>query len=308
MKRRSILKLGGYSLTGIALSGVTSSCEQNHQGEGKPLQGQVALVTGGARGIGSTVAIHLAKKGAKIAICDIPNSIKRVPYSLATEDELHKTKASIEELDAECMVFQSDTRDRKAMQDMAEEIRSIWQQIDILVANAGINNWSGFDETSDDGWEEVIKVNLTGTANTINAVLPVMKQNEYGRIVCVSAQQGRTGSPEASVYSASKWAILGLTKSTALEAGQYNIRCNAICPAFTNTTMLNNDRALQKLSPDDPTLKGLNEQFQSRSIPDQLLQPEEVADSVASLCLPAAGHISATITDVASHEAAKHSK
>jgi len=265
-----------------------------------PLQGQVALVTGAARGIGRAIAIRLAERGAKVAICDIADQIQSIPYPLATKEELEKSKSAIGQSGVESMAFEVDVRNRRSMESMIEQIHAKWKRLDILVSNAGITDMSEFEETMKTSWDDVIDVNLTGTANSLGVVLPHMKRQNHGRIVCISSQVAKRGDAKMSAYVSSKWGILGLSQSVALEFASYQITCNALCPTSTNTGMLNNEFVLKKLIPENPTIEALEQRMRAGPYSTGILPPTKVADSVEFLCLPQTIHILGTEMDVTS--------
>lgn len=271
-----------------------------------PLHGQVALVTGGARGIGRAVAIRLAERGAKVAICDIADQIQSIPYPLATKEELENSKLAIDEVGVGSMAFEVDIRNRKSMAKMIEEIQAKWKRLDILVANAGVTDMGNFEETMKTSWDDVIDVNLNGTANSLSVVLPLMKNQNYGRIVCISSQVAKRGNSAMSAYVSSKWGILELSQSVALEFASYNITCNAVCPTSTNTGMLNNEFILEKLMPANPTIEALDRKMSAGPFSTGILPPTKVADSVEFLCFPQTINISGTEIDVTSFHSSQY--
>ena len=303
LNRRSAIKAAGLVATGAVVGTISAAAAAKGQKD-KPLANQVALVTGAARGIGFSCAMRLAEQGAAIAICDIAEQIESVPYPLATQEELNNAKQEIESVGVECLAFKVDIRDANAVKEMTQEIVAKFGKIDILVANAGIGMMGKFtDAFQTTQWKDVIDVNLNGTANCIGHVLPVMIEKGYGRITTISSQLGRKGSAGASAYVASKWAIIGLTKSIALEAGKHGITCNCVCPSATDTGMLNNDVMLGRLNADNPTIEGFSEKIKNMSaIPIGVVNPDSVADLVEILSLPKSGHLSGTVLDVAANE------
>jgi NAD(P)-dependent dehydrogenase (short-subunit alcohol dehydrogenase family) len=304
--RRSAIKAAGIALAGAAIGAVSAKAATGKKEQ--PLAGQVALITGAARGIGLSCAKRLADQGANIAICDIAEQIASVPYPLSTEEELENAAKEVRLLGVKCISFKVDTRDSESVAKMVQSIKTGLGRIDILVANAGIGIMGKFtDSIAGNVWRDVIDVNLHGTANCINRVLPVMMDQNYGRIVTISSQMGRKGSAGASAYTASKWAIIGLSKSIALEAGKNGITCNCVCPSATDTGMLNNDVTLPGLSPDDPTIEGFSNKLASMNpIPIGVVSPDRVADLVEILCMPQSGHLSGTVLDVAANESSRN--
>src|SRR6202020_2132776 len=153
-----------------------------------------------------------------------------------------------------------DIRNIGALRAAAEAIDKKYGKIDIVVADAAIQRWKPLLEMEDAEWYDVIDNNLNGTANTIRAFAPKMVPRMRGRIIVLSSMQGKHGTKDASSYSASKWGILGLMKSAALELGQYNITVNALLPGLVDTALTRYETRLRESMaengqkpPDHPT-------------------------------------------------------
>jgi 3-oxoacyl-[acyl-carrier protein] reductase len=187
------------------------------------LGGRVAIVTGGAQGIGYAVAERLAQSGAKLAIWDRDKAIMAEA----------KTKLGAETLD-----IAVDIRDAAATSAAAAEVHEKFGRIDILVHSAGI---AGPTVPAVDypleAWHDVIDIDLNGTFYCCRAVIPFMVQQNYGRIVNIASIAGKEGNPNASAYSASKAAVIALTKSLGKELARTGIRVNCITPAAVRTGM-----------------------------------------------------------------------
>jgi SDR family mycofactocin-dependent oxidoreductase len=201
------------------------------------ITGRIALITGAARGQGRSHALTLAAAGADIVATDISKPITTVPYELATPDDLAGTVAEVEKLGRSVIGLECDVRDGAALDRAVEAAISHFGKIDILVANAGIWALGPLWELTDDQWQDMIDVNLTGVWRSIKAVVPAMIANRGGSIVLTSSVNGFEAGAGFGHYVAAKHGVLGLMRNAALELGRYNIRCNAVCPGFVDTKM-----------------------------------------------------------------------
>jgi SDR family mycofactocin-dependent oxidoreductase len=250
------------------------------------LDGRVALVTGAARGQGRAHAQALAAEGAIVVASDIAAPIDTVRYPMPTPDDLDETVALIAEHGGKATSKVMDVRDSAAVDAVVADTVSAHGHIDILVANAGICAFSPFEEISDAAWEEMLGTNLGGAFRCIRAVLPHMKRERYGRIVTISSGAGRCGMHDLGHYVASKWGLIGLTKTVALETAGLGITANVVCPSTVATPMVRNDASYQVFRPDIdhpteedalPRLSALN----PMGVP--WLQPEDVTRAVMYL-------------------------
>ena len=188
------------------------------------LDGQVAIVTGGARGIGEGVCKIFCNEGATVAIWDILDEGEN------TSDKIKKAGGNI--------IFQKvDVTDQSSVDKAVKEIISQYERIDILINNAGIIRDRSFLKMSRDEWDQVINVNVNSLYVTTKAVLPYMKEAKYGRIVNASSINAFQGAFGQANYSASKAAIAGFTRALCKEAGKYNITVNAVAPGFIKSEM-----------------------------------------------------------------------
>jgi NAD(P)-dependent dehydrogenase (short-subunit alcohol dehydrogenase family) len=202
------------------------------------LLGKAAIVTGAARGIGRATAVAFAREGADVMGIDIAgpvsSTLEVVP---ATGDELAETGRLVEAAGTRWCEARLDQRDLGALRAAAEQARATFGRLDILFANAGIQAFKPILEWDDADWHDTIDVNLTGTCNAIRAVAPHLVENGGGRIIVTSSTQGRHGTKYGAAYSASKWGIIGLMKSAALELGEYRITVNAVIPGLIDTPL-----------------------------------------------------------------------
>lgn len=194
---------------------------------GKRLDGQTAIVTGAARGIGRAIVKELAAMGANVVI------------NYATSAHAAKELAKeIEELGPKVLIIQADVSDYEQTGEMIKQTIQTFGQIDILVNNAGITRDKTLKNMSKEQWDEVIHVNLDSLFNCTRQVLPFMQERKSGRIVNISSFVGLGGNIGQANYATSKAGVVGFTKSVALEVARHGITVNAICPGFTETDML----------------------------------------------------------------------
>jgi len=196
---------------------------------GMDLKGSVAIVTGGARGIGRGIAYELAKEGARIAIADLP----------ATASDRDETIGEIGRLGSEAIGIDVDVRDWGQVQAMAQRAVEHFGQVDILVNNAGVIKIGPVVAFPEEDWDLIMDVNLKGTFLCAKAVAPHMAQRRGGKIINLSSIAGKRGRPIASAYATSKWGVIGFTQSLAYELAAANINVNAICPGEVATYMWN---------------------------------------------------------------------
>jgi len=215
-------------------------------GRGSVLTDKVAVVTGAARGIGRAIAVEFAANGADVVAIDIagPVSPGASDAAPATPDELAETVRLIKVYGRRGEAIRADIRDIAALRNAADQIERRFGKIDIVVADAAIQRWKPLLEMDDAEWRDVIDNNLNGTANTIRAFAPKMVPRKRGRIIVLSSMQGKHGTKNASSYSASKWGIIGLMKSAALELGEYQITVNALIPGLVDTPLTRYNKRL----------------------------------------------------------------
>jgi len=258
--------------------------------------GKVALVTGAARGQGRSHALALAAEGADIIAVDICSDIAAVPYPLSTEGELEETARQIREFGRRVVARKVDVRDMSAQQTVIDAAVAELGRLDIVVANAGIQTMGPIEEISEDAWNQVIAVNLTGVFFTARAVVPHLKRNETGgAIVITSSVAGEVGLANLAHYVASKHGVIGLMKSMANELGPFNIRVNAVLPTSVRTPMIDNPATIALFDPagaTDGTLDAVAGAYaEMQSLPFPWLDPEDVTGTVMFLVSDAAARI-----------------
>lgn len=189
------------------------------------LNGKIAIITGGARGIGYSIAERMLDSGAGVCLWDID------------EERLHVAKSALEKK-GRTEIIKVELTSENEVQDATEKVQSLFGKIDILVNNAGITGGNALTwELDTQVWRKVIEVNLIAPFITCRAVVPKMIANGYGRIINVASIAGKEGNPTASHYSASKAGLIGLTKSLGKELATKNIMVNCITPAVAKTEL-----------------------------------------------------------------------
>ena len=200
------------------------------------LEGKLALITGGGRGIGRAVAFAFAREGARITVAArTGDEIGRV--ALGVSNETGVTATAIE-----CDVSRTASVER-----MFEIVENHFgASVDVLINNAGIAQSAAIAKTSDELWHRHLAVNLSGTFYCTRRALPAMIERGWGRIINIASIAGKTGAPYIAAYSASKHGVLGLTRSVALEVATKGVTVNAICPGYVETQMT--DHAVENIT------------------------------------------------------------
>ncbi len=290
---------------------------QGFSGFGKVLDGKVAVVTGAARGIGRAVAVAFAQSGARVAGIDICATVDpRSGVTPASRDDLEETGRQVNAAGGRWLSFVRDQRDLPALRSAVEEIEKECGGIDILFANAGIQAFKPLLEMEDPDWHIQIDTNLTGTANAIRACAPAMVRRAGGRIIVTTSTQGRHGTFNGAAYSASKWGIIGLMKSAALELGKHRITVNALVPGLIDTPLTRHEeRYAQALEVSGKTPSGdpdkdeaAAKQGLAAKLPLRVpwIEPEDVAPAVVFLASEAARMVSGATYDVTGGDSANY--
>ena len=241
----------------------------------KPLAGQHAIVTGGGRGIGAALALVFAQEGARVTLLG-----RTAATILKQVDRLRNDVA-----DAEVQGITADVTDAKSIESaFAQAVRS-FGVVGLLANNAGQATSAPIGKTDLRMWQQMLDVNLTGTFLCIQAALPGMRAQCYGRVVNIASTAGLVGYRYVAAYCAAKHGIIGLTRALALEVANENITVNALCPGYTNTDMVTNAVAniVGKTGRREADIRA---ELVSRNPQGRLVQPEDVANTLRWLCLP----------------------
>ena len=241
------------------------------------INGRKALITGGSRGIGRATAILFSKAG-----CDV--AINYINQKTAADS----VRRQVERLGRECLVFKTDVSQEEEVNLMIKEIIRKWNQIDIVVNNAGIWTYGEMGNMTKNTWEETLAINLSGVFHVCNAVVPLMKEKKRGWIINVSSTAGVRGEAFHSHYAASKGALISLTKSLAVELSPYNILVNCVAPGWVETDMCS--KVFNS--------SGFRKRVQ-KSIPlNRIPLPEDIAGPILFLASDLARHITGEILNV----------
>lgn len=302
--RRDMLKLGALGAAGIAAPVMAATGASASEGDAKPLKGKVALVTGAARGIGRAIALAYAKAGAGVALLDIaePDAFEGVvSFKLSSNKDLADALKAVKAEGAKAISIKADVRDHEAMANAVKVTLKAFGGLDIVVANAGISAGGNIGDLTPERWQAVSDVNITGVYNTIQAAVPHLLAQKSGRVITIASVLGRQGAQNNSNYAASKWAVIGMTKSIALDLGKSNITVNAIAPTGVRTgfwaNALNAEGGPERV---DGYLK------QRHALDIGILEPEDIADAALFLASEEAKRISGTVVDVSGGSAARY--
>ena len=225
------------------------------------LEGQAAVVTGASRGIGRACALELARHGADVAV-----------NYVAAAGAAESCAAEIEALGTRAFAVRADVSDAAQAQALIDAAAERFGKVDILVNNAGINRDRTLSRLTVEEWDEVIATNLSGMFHCTKAVVPGMRERNYGRIVNMSSVIGQMGNVGQANYAAAKAGMIGFTRTAALELARHNITVNAVCPGFVATDMVN-------------ALSGeIRDAIRARIPLGRFGEPEEIAALVRFLC------------------------
>ena len=240
----------------------------------KRLEGKVALVTGGARGIGKAICKRLADEGAALAVVDIMLDVAQ-----ATADEF--TAAGIN-----AKAYAANVAKMEDAEATVAAVVEDFGRLDILVNNAGITKDTLMLKMTEEQWDAVIAVNLKGTFNFTKSAVTAMARQRSGKIVNIASVVGRMGNAGQANYSASKAGVIALTKSTAKEFGARNVQVNAVAPGFIETEMT------AKLP------QSVRDTFMMVIPAKRPGKPEDVANVVAFLCSPDADYVTGQVLNI----------
>jgi SDR family mycofactocin-dependent oxidoreductase len=215
------------------------------------VEGKIALVTGAARGQGRNHALRFAEHGADVILLDICADLPTIGYALGTEDELNETAAGVEARGRRAVSAKVDIRDAKRLGDVVSAAVSKLGGLDIVSINAGICGFGNVLDLTAEEWQEQIEVNLTGSFNTAKATIPhILAHGRGGSVIFTASVCGLQAVPGIGHYNASKFGVVGLTKTLALELGALGVRVNAVCPTNVATPMFQNDATWKLFFPD----------------------------------------------------------
>lgn len=242
---------------------------------------KVVLITGAAGGIGKAAARLFNQQGAKLVLIDL------------NKEALEKTAVELELQDY--ILCAADVRSEKSVESYVQAAIEKYSKIDVFFNNAGVEGKYGkLTEITADTFSNVIDVNVKGVFFGLKQVIKVMEKQNFGCIVNTSSIAGFNGSPGLGPYSASKHAVIGLTKTAAVEVADSGIRVNAICPAPVNTRMMNDLDSIK--SPDDP--QKAREKYEQKIPLKRYAEPTEIAELVLFLCSDRSSYITGGVYEI----------
>ncbi|BCI52978.1 putative short chain dehydrogenase/reductase [Mycolicibacterium litorale] len=257
-----------------------------------PLAGRVAYVTGAARGQGRSHCVRLARAGADVVAIDACSPVCDANgYPPSDPADLAETVRLVEGEGRKILAQQVDVRDAEGQLRVVSEAIEQFGRLDIVVANAGVLNWGRVWEITPQQWQDTLDINLTGVWNTLRAVVPPMiAAGNGGSIITISSAAGIKAVPGCGHYCASKFGVVGLTNSLAVELGEFGIRVNSVHPYGTDTPM-GNDTSMYQVFADHPTYI---HSFSPGALPtDSLAAPDLISDIVVWLASDASSLVTA---------------
>lgn len=251
------------------------------------VEGQAVWVTGAGRGQGRSHAVRLAEEGADVLVTDVCKDISpEIPYSLATTEDLEETAALVRATGRRALVRHADVRDIAALRSAVADAVAEFGRLDTVVANAGVISSGRAWELSDEAWDTVLGVNLTGTWNTARAAIPTMIEARGGSIVLISSAAGIRGHVPYAHYVASKHGVVGLMRALSNELGEHDIRVNSVHPTGVTDTGLNLSSTMEELAEGHP-LFGLG----SMNTLAPAVTPRDVSNAVLFLASDEARYV-----------------
>ena len=241
------------------------------------MRGNTAIVTGGATGIGRAIALEFARRGVNVAF----NYVELVGRDIGAQALL--TETALRQYGVEVFCTNCDVRKPDKVERFVEEAKSELGDLHYLINNAGVSHDGALWRLTSEAWSEVMDTNVTGAFNCIRSVAPSFRAQHYGKIVNIASFQSKHPSFGVSNYATSKAALVGLTRSAAVDLGPSNVNVNAVAPGFVRTDLLNRvpKEALERAEKD--------------SVLGRVAEPEDVANVVIFLCSEEARHVTGQV-------------
>jgi SDR family mycofactocin-dependent oxidoreductase len=251
------------------------------------LQGQVAFITGAARGQGRSHAVRLAAEGADIIAVDIVDRIDTVPYPLATAEDLAETVAEVERLDRRIVAEAADVRDLAALKRVVDRGVRELGRLDIVLANAGVASYAPALDLTEQQWQDVLDVNVVGVWKTLKASVPhIIEGGRGGAVVITSSMAALKAYEHTAHYSAAKGALVAMMRVLAKELAPHSIRVNTVHPNTVGTAMVHNDATFRIFRPDLAAPNREDFEVAARHLmllPVATLDPEDITNAVLYL-------------------------
>lgn len=248
-----------------------------------PLKGKTAIITGSTSGIGLGIAIGFAKAGINVVI-----------NGFGDKDGIEKERMALEKHGIKAVYNPADMTKPAEIVRMVEDTAKAFGSVDIVVNNAGIQNVSPVEDFPPEKWDAIIAINMSSAFHTVRASVPLMKKQGWGRIINVASAHGLVASPFKSAYVAAKHGVIGFTKTIALEVARDNITCNAICPGYVLTPLV------EKQIPDTAKARGITEEQVKNDVllaaqwTKKFVTVEQLAGTALFLCSDHAENITGT--------------
>lgn len=296
--RRGIV-IGGTTLAGLTainLHGLTQnataqqSSDVTRQKDVFPLAGKIALVTGGARGIGRAIAVELARQGADVASGDVPDPMPQVHYAQSTQADMEETLRLVRAQGRRALGVQTDVRNEESIRTFVNRINKELGGLDIAVNNAAVNVAAKpLHELPTEGYDTVMNTNLRGLWLSMKYEIPVMLSRGKGSIINISSDQGQSAGQNISAYIASKHGVIGATRAAAMDYSGQGIRVNCVAPGPTDTAQF---RSFVRTAEE-------RQQFAETNVPiKRIAQPEEMGGIVAWLSSDAASYVTGAVFEI----------
>jgi SDR family mycofactocin-dependent oxidoreductase len=262
------------------------------------VEGKVAFITGAARGQGRSHAIRLAEEGADIIAVDTTAKVDSVPYPLSTAEDLAETVRLVEALDRRIVAREADVRDYAALSGAVEAGVAELGRLDIVLANAGISSPAPTLEMSENTWQDMLDINLTGVWKSLKASVPhIIEGGRGGAVVITSSLAAIYANENTAHYSAAKAGLVMMAKVMAKEWASHSIRVNTVHPTTVATDMILNDATYRLFRPDleNPTRADFEEAARTLNrLPVAALEPRDISETILHLVADSGRYITGT--------------
>jgi SDR family mycofactocin-dependent oxidoreductase len=266
------------------------------------VDGKVALITGAARGQGRSHVVRLAQEGADIIAIDLCRQIDTVDYALATDDDLAETARLVRDLDRRIITRRVDVRDAEGMRAAVDDGLAEFGHVDVVSANAGILSSAPTWELTQEQWDDLIAVNLTGVWQTVRAVVPdMLAHGRGGSIILTGSASSLIGFANLAHYTAAKHGLVGLMKVLAVELAPHFIRVNTVCPGAVETPMVANAQTYELFTGgmEGATLEdALGAMTSMNAMPIPWIDPVDVSNAVLYLASEESRYVTGVVLPV----------
>lgn len=241
----------------------------------REFEGKVALITGGARSIGSAIARELSSRGASVALVDICGDLETIPYPLSSTRQLDTTVKELSSYRANALGLVCDVRSEQEVKMAVQKSVEQFGRLDFLVNNAGVSSLYPIVQMTESAWNEVVDTCLKGAFFCCKHALPHMIDRHYGKIVNISSVAGLSGLGLSAHYCAAKHGIIGLTKALAMEVADHNINVNVVCPGTVESSVL--EGLASQVGSEEDSYQHFS---QGHLFKDRRISPEDIARAV----------------------------